>query len=135
MWVTCFPPRISKALILHELGAMNGTVIWSSIEPCVGVTSACLPTLRPLALRLVSLASRTSRYVAAEREQKRFTLRARGYAHMGSTWPGFKTHNIPAEGPTTSISAAQGNRHPDHEDVMLDQIKVQKDVHLTSEIV
>lgn len=114
---------------------MNGTVIWSSIEPCVGVTSACLPTLRPLALRLVAPGSRTSRYRAPDCERKRFTLRARGYAHMGSTWPGFKTHNIPAEGPTTSISALQGNSHPDNEDVMLDQIKVQKDVHLTSETV
>ena len=54
---------------------------------------------------------------------------------MGSTWPGFKTHNIPTEGPTTSISALQGNSQADHEDVMLDQIKVQKDVHLTSETV
>ena len=54
---------------------------------------------------------------------------------MASAWPGSKPHKTPAEGPTTSISALQGNSYPDHEDVMLDQIKVQKDVHLTSEIV
>ena len=54
---------------------------------------------------------------------------------MGPTWPGFKPHNTSAEGPTTSVSALQGNSLPDHEVVLLDQIMVQKDVHLTSETV
>ena len=54
---------------------------------------------------------------------------------METTWPGFKNHNISLGGPTTSISALQGNDDPKHEGVMLDQIQVQKDVHLTSEAV
>ena len=54
---------------------------------------------------------------------------------MESTWPGFKNHNIFAGGQTTSISALQGNDDLKHEGMMLDQIQVQKDVHLTSEAV
>ncbi|CAD6590449.1 MAG: hypothetical protein ASARMPREDX12_004371 [Alectoria sarmentosa] len=114
--------------------ALNGTVIWSSIEPSIAVTSACLPTLRPLALYLFpQLASRVTRY-EPDLERKKFMHRARGYAHMGSPWPGFENHKTSAGGPTASIFASLDNGDPKH-DVILDQIKVHKDLHLTSEAV
>jgi hypothetical protein len=32
---------------------MSQAFIWSSVEPCIGIVSACLPTLRPLLSRLL----------------------------------------------------------------------------------
>lgn len=37
-----------KLILSLLLGSYTYVVIWTSIEPCVGVTCACLPTLRPL---------------------------------------------------------------------------------------
>ena len=123
-----------ETLTICDIGALNGTVIWSSIEPSIAVTSACLPTLRPLALYLFpQLASRVTRY-EPDLERKKFMHRARGYAHMGSPWPGFENHKTSAGGPTASIFASLDNGDPKH-DVILDQIKVHKDLHLTSEAV
>lgn len=42
-----------SSFILSSPGTYTNVVIWTTIEPCVGVVCACLPTLRPL-LRKVS---------------------------------------------------------------------------------
>ena len=35
-------------LTVYLLGTGVDGVMWSSVEPCVGIVSACLPTMRPL---------------------------------------------------------------------------------------
>ena len=100
----------------------------------MGVISACLPTLRPLAHRLSPFVSRVTRY-AADLERKTFARRAEGYADIEWPRPGPGNHNTSVKGPSTSISASQGNDETRYEDVMLHQIKVQRDLHSTSEVV
>ena len=109
---------------------MNGTVIWSSIEPSCGVISSCLPTLRPLALRLFpKLASSGNRY-AVDPRRKNYADIGRGYAERS----GITNNIVFADGPNRTVSSHQKNFDPERHDVLLDQISVQKDVHLTSEI-
>ena len=60
-------------------------------------------------------------------------LRARGYAHVGSTWPGSVERGTVHGGTTASISALRSSSNADHVEMMLDQIRVQKEVHLISE--
>ena len=35
-------------MLLKKLGTLSYVAIWSTAEPCLGIVSACLPTLRPL---------------------------------------------------------------------------------------
>ena len=35
-------------MIVHPLGNLVGTSIWTAVEPCMGVVGACIPSLRPL---------------------------------------------------------------------------------------
>ena len=42
------PSSYTWAYTFREIGTYTGTITWTSIEPSVGVVSACLPTLRPL---------------------------------------------------------------------------------------
>ena len=117
-----------------EIGAMNDTVIWSSIKPSVAVVSACLPTLRPLLLYLFPrLASRAAHY-EQELERKKLAQRERGYIHMGSPQDP-ENHNDTVAAPTTCITASHRKGDPEYEDISLTHIKVQNDLHLTSEAV
>ena len=129
------PYSYVNVLTVDDTGAINDAVIWSSIEPSMGVVSACLPTLRPLILYLFpQLDPRATRNVARP-ETRSSPCRARVYAYVGSPWPGFLKRG-PAQGENTAtISALHSNRNADHVDVMPDKVKVQKEVRLTSEIV
>ncbi|OJJ37785.1 hypothetical protein ASPWEDRAFT_50858 [Aspergillus wentii DTO 134E9] len=45
---------------------IGDAMIWSNVEPCVGIVSACLPTLRPLLRRIpqLGLSSNSAHYLA-----------------------------------------------------------------------
>lgn len=117
-----------------EIGAMNDTVIWSSIEPSVAVLSACLPTLRPLILHLFPrLSSRAAQY-EQELERERLGQRERGYIHIGSPEVS-ENHNATVAAPTTCITASHREGDSEHEDISPTRIKVQNDLHFTSEAV
>ena len=99
----------------------------------MGVVSACLPTLRPLALLILRYISRVTNY-RMNLGSKDYARRSKGYADMGHsrTWPGKRN---PPMGGLTTISASQGEEDVEHVAIGLDQIKVQRDLHLTHEVV
>lgn len=50
--------------------ALPGILLWTTVEPCTGIISACLPLLRPL-LTWVLDATGISRLVAGKEKKKR----------------------------------------------------------------
>ena len=46
---TSISDTFSKASLLLLLDEFYHVLIWTSIEPCLGVVGCCIPTLRPLA--------------------------------------------------------------------------------------
>lgn len=75
--------------------------IWSSIEPCIGILCACLPTLHPLFRSIVSrmFRSRMGRYVQASRKQEAANKRTLVRRPRPLDWDEtlLTTHNIQVE--------------------------------------
>ena len=74
---------------------MDG-VIWSAVEPCVGIVSACLPTLRPL---FRTIGERVSSRYASRNQSK-------GYSKGPESTHGVVYTNKPANG-TVTINESQ----------------------------
>ena len=114
-------------------GAMNGTVIWTSIEPCVAVICACLPTLRPLALRFFPrLSSQVPRNISP-RGQNYYKSLGRSRGSMGRALALVRPHGFHKEGLVTTVSMENQSSGSHNNNVPLENIVVTKDVRMTSE--
>ena len=63
-----------------------------------------------------------------------FVRREEGYIHMGPHKAKLKQNAYP-EIPTTTTSASSSGNESQREEIMLDEIRVQKDLHLSAETV
>ncbi|PWY84796.1 hypothetical protein BO70DRAFT_361195 [Aspergillus heteromorphus CBS 117.55] len=111
--------------------AMNGTVIWTSLEVSFGVISACLPTMRPLvrwALRKLNM----STHDAGDSSQ-------RDYVVTHGTARGFETlsGSIVEDPRRFQTMAMRSNSRTESEgdEVLLGQIQVKSEVRLEAESV
>lgn len=50
---------------------IGDAMIWSNVEPCIGIVSACLPTLRPLLRRIPKLGLFSSRLTRGSRSNSK----------------------------------------------------------------
>lgn len=92
---------------------MNETVIWTSLEPCFGVISACLPTFRPLLrFRPKNLNWRTP-YGQTKANPQRIHRASGGVDSNGKT--GIQVR--------TTISTSQSAFDPERDIVLLDRTR------------
>ncbi|KAI9036027.1 uncharacterized protein KD926_002506 [Aspergillus affinis] len=107
--------------------AMNGTVIWTSLEVSLGVISACLPTMRPLlrwALHKLNLsAGATSASAVSE------SYRAYGPKRGFETLPSGGHRYLPSL--ETGVSCETGET--DRNEIPLGKIWVKNDVQVGSQ--
>ena len=98
---------------------MNGTVTWTSIEPSIAVITACLPTLRPLVLRLFPKRASKPTFTPSHKFSER----------NGNQWSMIRDHSPPeSQGMKTTALSHPRNFDPEHDDILLGSIRVQKDV-------
>jgi hypothetical protein len=70
--------------------AMNGTVIWTSLEVSLGVICACLPTMRPL-LRFVMPKAMASQYPSNKASRSMPGYSQKGFHSLSSGHNGTKS--------------------------------------------
>ena len=125
------------SLLLLHIGTYTGAIIWTSIEPSVGVICSCLPTMRPLLQGIwckgQSLLTK-AHYVTSRQEkiqlgpdgQKRPKISASYHTKWVDKGLDFySSNNIPGQpAVTTSVRGPDSDR----EDIHLMGINVQRDV-------
>ncbi|KAJ5987213.1 hypothetical protein N7451_011578 [Penicillium sp. IBT 35674x] len=113
-------------------GAMNGTVIWTSLEVSFGVISACLPTMRPVvrwALRKFNISTHDTN----KSSQRCFTsshASTRGFETLSGSGGDVHAHRLQTTA-TRSNSRTESNR----EELLLGQIQIKNEVRLEAESV
>ncbi|MCJ1422834.1 hypothetical protein MMC29_000714 [Sticta canariensis] len=127
--------RLREQFKVHDpdfTWAMNGTVIWTSLEPSFAVISACLPTLRPLAMRIFPTRFSSNAHSGVGQAYPRYTAGSEG---TGSE-RGFNTSSSTSERDCRMKTTATSDHRtidPERDTVLLNQISVRKDIHLKSE--
>ncbi|KAJ5904187.1 hypothetical protein N7504_006570 [Penicillium tannophilum] len=112
--------------------AMNGTVIWTSLEVSFGVISACLPTMRPVvrwAMRKFNISTDDS----SKSSQRCFTsshASTRGFETLSGSGGDHHAHRLQTTA-TRSNSRTESNR----EELLLGQIQIKNEVRLEAESV
>lgn len=132
---TRFLSRIRNINGIAELGAMNGMVIWTSIEPSVGVISACLPTLRPLVTYLFGRRASPSSKDANSSGLKHHDIMKKWYANTPHWDSNKESHTVSTAYPVIRAAQIQTTSNPECDGKLLGQISVRKDIHMKSEVV
>ncbi|KAL4876880.1 hypothetical protein BJY04DRAFT_138127 [Aspergillus karnatakaensis] len=123
---------VATGVRIHAITKMGSSVditwvigdamIWSNVEPCIGIVSACLPTLRPLLRQIPQLRGRglfnSNRYSASAKNSKAITPRTGDDSMIASAnrsayraAPGKKGHFRPEEDEiylTTNVGRGDG---------------------------
>lgn len=81
--------RTVALVILIMIGSDVNPAVWSIVECCVGIVSACLPVLRPLFTRVVKPKSHSGT------PQKRY-----GYYHNPANTAGIRLENAKSSWPS-----------------------------------
>ncbi|RAK76914.1 uncharacterized protein BO72DRAFT_496822 [Aspergillus fijiensis CBS 313.89] len=113
--------------------AMNGTVIWTSLEVSFGVISACLPTMRPIvrwAMRKLNIeATDTSK--SSQRYFPSNHVTARGFETLSGSGGEPQTHQLH----TTAVRSNSRTESNNGEELLLGQIQVKNEVRFEAESV
>lgn len=112
-----------------NVGAMSGCVIWTSLEPSLAVISACLPTLRPLAMRIILQRFSSNAHVGITQAYPRPTAGSQGAFNTSN----LHSHSERGYRVKTTASSDRRTFDPERDTFLLNQISVRKDIHLVTE--
>ena len=125
--------------MLHT-GTLTDTTIWTSVEPSVGIVSACLPTLRPLLkLFLPGQGFSTHKTISIwHSARQRFGFKSSGQRSQSiklsnqGNWKsnGLKFHDESGISRTTEITSTKLEPDPERDEMLLVGISVVHDVDI-----